>query len=108
MVERAHLHGHVERYKRARCIKDMVTNALQGDFDSGTTHALAIEELNESESEDELERATVEEVKMEGELEAVTGKETEMEEEIMPDCLSSQDPSMDNLPEPVFAIPDWE
>ena len=51
---------------------------------------------------------TVEEVKMEGELEAVTGEETEMEEEIMPDCPSSQDPSMDNLPEPVFAIPDWE
>ena len=69
-VERAGLRGCVERYDRARCIKDMATNALRGGFDRGTAHALDIKELKES----ELERVTVEEVKMEGELEAVTGE----------------------------------
>ena len=107
-AERARIRGHVERYDRVRRIRDMVTNALRGGFDRGTAHALAIEELCETESEDEDEGAVIEELEMEGELEVVAGEEPELEEEIMPDCPSSQDPSMDNLPEPVFAVPEWD
>ncbi len=99
-AERARAHGLTDRWERIRRAKDTVTNALRGGYDRAAAHAIGFAELDSATEEEDNETGG-EELP---ELEMDEG----LEVEIMPDFPSSQDSSFDRLPEPVFAVPEWD
>ena len=82
--ERARIQGRLNRVARLNRAKQEVISALRGGLTRDVVLWSATQEIGSS-------------------------TEEELEEEVMPSCPSSQDSSMDRLPEPVFALnDDWD
>ena len=82
--ERARIQGWLNRIAGLNQAKQEVISALRGGLTRNVVLWSATQEIGSS-------------------------TEEELEEEVLPSCPSSQDSSMDQLPEPVFALnDDWD